>query len=103
MLRVADLDLSGPQPKVVNPRDVVTSVNPIHIYHIDWSPDSRYVAFSRGPTRKMGGLGIAPEVVGVKAEGWNICVADAAKTNRWVQITADGKSNKEPDWIPAAK
>ena len=102
ILRVADLDLSGPTPKAVNPRDVVTSANPIHIYHIDWSPDSRYVAFSRGPTRKSS-LGMAPEVVGVKAEGWNTCVADAAKTNRWVQITTDGNSNKEPDWAPVAK
>ncbi len=102
ILRVADLEVVGGKPKVTNPRDVVTSENPIHIYHIDWSPDGRYVAFSRGPTRKAT-LGIAPEVVGIKAQGWNICVADAAKTNRWVAITSDGKSNKEPDWFPVAK
>jgi dipeptidyl aminopeptidase/acylaminoacyl peptidase len=101
-LRVADLEVVDERLKVTSGRDVVTSENPIHIYHIDWSPDSRYVAFSRGPT-KEGTLGIAPEVVGVKAEGWNICVADASKTNRWVAITSDGKSNKEPDWFPAAK
>ena len=102
ILRVADLEVVGGKLKVTNPRDVVTSENPIHIYHIDWSPDGRYVAFSRGPTRKAT-LGIAPEVVGIKAPGWNICVADAAKTNRWVAITSDGKSNKEPDWFPVAK
>jgi hypothetical protein len=102
VLRVADFQVVDGKPKVVNAHDVVTSENPIHIYHIDWSPDSRYVAFSRGPTKKAA-LGMAPEVVGIKAEGWNIGVADAAKTNRWAPITTDGKSNKEPDWFRAAK
>ena len=102
ILRVADFEVVDGKPKVTNARDVATSENPIHIYHIDWSPDSRYVAFSRGPTKESA-LGMAPEVVGIKAEGWNICVADAAKTNRWVAITSDGKSNKEPDWFPVAK
>ncbi len=102
VLRVADLEVVDGKPKVTHARDVVTSKNPVHIYHIDWSPDSRYVAFSRGPTRKVG-LGMAPEMVGIKAEGWNICVADAATTNRWVAITNDGKSNKEPDWFPLEK
>ncbi|MGO9107724.1 MAG: hypothetical protein ACLP9L_00695 [Thermoguttaceae bacterium] len=102
VLRVADFEVVDGKPKVTHARDVATSENPIHIYHIDWSPDSRYVAFSRGPTKESA-LGMAPEVVGIKAEGWNICVADAAKTNRWVAITTDGKSNKEPDWFPVAK
>jgi Tol biopolymer transport system component len=101
-LCVADFSVVDGKPKVTHPRKVATSENPIHIYHIDWSPDSRYVAFSRGPTKKAS-LGMAPEVVGIQAEGWNICVADAAKTNRWVAITSDGKSNKEPDWFPVAK
>ena len=100
-LRVADFVVVDGKPKVTNARAVATSDNPIHIYHVDWSPDSRYVAFSRGPNKET--MGLAPEMVGVKAEGWNICVADAAQTNRWVAITSDGKSNKEPDWFPVAK
>jgi TolB protein len=96
-LRVGDLDLSGPQPKVTNQRDVVTSSKPTKVYHIDWSPDGKYVAFSRGPFEKR--LGRAPENVGTPAEGWNICVADATATNRWLAITTDGHSNKEPDWV----
>ena len=30
-------------------------------------------------------------------------VADATKLNRSLQITSDGSSNKEPDWVPAPK
>jgi hypothetical protein len=97
-LSVGDLDFSGPTPKVVNRRDVVKSQPPMEVYHADWSPDGKYLAFSRGPTHKR--LGPAPEMIGVQAEGWNICVADAAATNRWTAITNDGRSNKEPDWAP---
>jgi len=97
-LEVADIDFTGPQPKVSNQRDVVTSAEPMKIYHIDWSPDGRWVAFGRGPTETT--LGPAVEMVGVEAKDWNICVADATKTNEWQAITSDGKSCKEPDWIP---
>ena len=129
-LRVGDLDFSGPEPKVVNRRDVVKSEwpkpmpkaakvvesekpaekskekavksdPPMELYHVDWSPDGKYLAFSRGPKAKR--LGPAPEMVGVVAEGWDICVADASAENRWVAITTDGKANKEPDWVPVAK
>jgi Tol biopolymer transport system component len=102
ILRIANFKVVKGKPKVTDARTVATSEHPIHIYHIDWSPDGRYVAFSRGPTRKAA-LGTAPEVVGIKAEGWNICVADATKKNRCVAITSDGHSNKEPDWFKAAK
>ena len=98
-LRVGDLDFSGSAPKVTGARDVVTSKKPMKIYHIDWSPDGKYLTYSRGPAVQR--LGLVSEIVGVKAEGWNICVADPSKTNRCVEITADGKSNKEPDWVPA--
>jgi len=67
----------------------------------DWSPDGKYLAFSRGPKKKI--MGQIPELVGVRAEGWDICVADARATNRWMAVTTDGHSNKEPDWVPAAK
>jgi Tol biopolymer transport system component len=98
-LRVGDLDFSGPKPRVTNQRNVATSAEPMKIYHIDWSPDGRYVTFSRGPATKR--LGHVPEIVGIPAEGWNICVGDATATNRWIAITTDGQCNKEPDWAPA--
>jgi hypothetical protein len=69
------------------------------VYHVDWSPDGKYFAFARGPRRK--GLGLAPAYLGAKADGWNICVADVTKKDRWVAVTSDGKWNKEPDWVPA--
>ena len=97
-LRVGDLDFTGPKPRVINARDVVTSPKPMKVYHIDWSPDGKYVAFSRGPERKI--MGRIPEIVGVPAKGWDVCVADAAATNRWIAVTSDGHCNKEPDWIP---
>jgi len=101
-LRVADLDVTGPEPKVTGGRDVVTSEKPIEkVYHIDWPPEGKYVAFARGPAVKR--MGQAPEGVGTRARGWNICVADVTETNRWVAITADGNCNKEPDWVPVRK
>jgi Tol biopolymer transport system component len=100
-LAVGDLDCSGPEPRVLNVHDILTSPKPMKIQHIDWSPDGRYVAISRGPYKK--GLGLAPSLVGIPAPGWNICVADPSTTNRWVAITTDGNSNKEPDWVPLAK
>ena len=99
-LQIADISFAGDEPKVTNRRDVMTSAAPNKIYHIDWSPDGRYVAFSRGPTKK--GLGPVCELVGVKADGWDICVADAAATNDYSIITTGGDSNKEADWVPAA-
>ncbi len=100
-LRIADLDLAGPQPRVTGGRDIVTSEKPIKVYHIDWPPEGKYMAFTRGPAGKR--LGQAPEGVGVRAEGWNICVADMTQVNRWVAITTDGNCNKEPDWVPVRK
>jgi len=96
-LRVGDLDLSGPKPKVTGRRDVVISKKPIKVYHVDWSPDGRYIAFCRGPAKKR--LGLAPEGVGARPKDWNLCVADVTQKNCWVPITTDGMSNKEPDWV----
>ena len=96
---VADLDLATSPPKVTNRRNTVESKKPTETYHCDWSPDARYIAFSRGAKHEGKNLkGLLPEFPGVEATGWNTCIADARATNRWVQITFDGNSNKEPDW-----
>jgi Tol biopolymer transport system component len=88
---VGDFDVSSGTPRITNIRDVVNCLRKSKVYHVDISPDGKYIAFSYGPFK--GG-----QQVGGKARGWNICVADM--TGKWVKITTDGKHNKEPDWVP---
>lgn len=99
VIRIGDLDFSGPEPKVVNQRDAVASAKPVEVYQAAWSPDGRYLAYTSG-TKTEKKLGLAPELIGVEAPGWNIFVAAAGSSNRFVQLTTDGNSNKEPDWAP---
>jgi len=101
---VADLDLNGPMPKASNIHNVVESKDPIETYHVVWSPDGKYIVYTQGPKdakKRLGGL--VPELPGVEARGWNIYVADASRHNRWVAITHDGKSNKQPGWVAAKR
>ncbi|HQK94340.1 MAG TPA: hypothetical protein PLD23_12585 [Armatimonadota bacterium] len=97
-LSVADLDLTGDVPVVTNQRGIVNSPEGTKAYHPDWSPDGRWIAFSRGPEHKN--LGPACEMIGVQAKDWNICVVDPRQPDKWVAITNDGWSFKEPDWLP---
>jgi Tol biopolymer transport system component len=90
-LCIADIDLTLPVPRVANVREVVRCGKDCKVYHTDFSPDGRYIAFSYGPEA-------GSQEVGRKAPGWNICVADL--TGKWTQVTTDGKNNKEPDWVP---
>jgi len=90
-LRTGDIDLRSAEPKVTNIRDILRVARSSKVYHVDISPDSRYIAFSYGPF--SGG-----QQVGGMAEGWNICVGDL--NGNWVRITTDGNHNKEPDWVP---
>lgn len=100
---VADLDLTTPTPTAKNIIDVVESKSPVETYHITWSPDMKYITFTRGPRLQGKNLkGLLAEFPGVNAPGWNVCVADAKKKNRWVQITTDGRSNKQPCWVVVA-
>ncbi len=79
------------EPKVTNVRNILRCERKYKVYHVDLSPDGKYITFSFGPV--SGG-----QQVGGMAAGWNICVGDL--NGNWVQITADGLHNKEPDWIP---
>jgi Tol biopolymer transport system component len=94
-LGIADLDLAPGKAAVRNVRTLFSSPEPMKIYHIDWSPDGKYVAFSRGPQPKN--LNPPAEMIGLKAKGWDLCVGNVA-TGEWVVITTDGQCNKEPDW-----
>jgi len=87
---VADIDLTLSLPRVADLRGVAKCAKGYNVNHTDFSPDGRYVAFGYGPRVNYS--------VGKKAPGWNICVGDLS--GKWVQITTDGKHNKEPDWVP---
>jgi len=97
---VAELDLTAPVPNATSIRDMVESKDPVETYHITWSPDMKYLAFTRGPKFEGKNLkNLLPEFPGVDAPGWNVCVASAAKRNHWVPLTTDGKSCKQPSWV----
>ena len=92
--------MSGSIPKATNINDVVESKDPVETYHVTWSPDMKYLTFTRGTKFKGKNLkGLLPEFPGVEAPGWNVCVADATRKDRWVAITSDGKSCKQPSWV----
>jgi hypothetical protein len=84
------------------------------IYHTRWSPDGKFLSFSRGPDgegdlTKPGTFQAACEIMGVYAPGWDICAvpANPGKTNDLDQATAadfsslttNGMSNKESVWF----
>ncbi|MHC4507582.1 MAG: TolB family protein [Planctomycetota bacterium] len=92
-LCVADIDFTSGEPRVGNVRKIVECLRTSKVYHVDFSPDGRYIVFSYGPS--AGG-----QQVGGLARGWDVCVTDL--TGPWVRITTDGNHNKEPDWVPIA-
>jgi Tol biopolymer transport system component len=90
-LRIGTFNPASGGENVVNQRPVVAVSRSDKVYHVDWSPDGKYLAFSYGPSR--GG-----QAVGQRASGWNISILDI-ETGKWVQVTTDGSHNKEPDWV----
>jgi hypothetical protein len=104
MIAAGDLEFGPSGPTVTNIRAIVESREPLETYHVDWSPDGKYVLFSYGPkTQRRDLKGLLPEFAGVEARDWNIGVADASARNVWAPLTRDGHSNKEPDWLPAPR
>jgi hypothetical protein len=90
---VADIDLTLSVPRVADLRGIARCEKGYYVNQMDFSPDGRYIVFGYGPQVNY--------EVGRKALGWNICISD--QSGKWVQITTDGKSNKEPDWVPIGK
>jgi Tol biopolymer transport system component len=91
-LNIGTLNFDSPQSSVTDQKVVVACDREYWVFHADWSPDGNYLAFSYAP-RKGG------HTVGYPAPGSNICICDLS-TGKWTLVTTDGKSNKEPDWIP---
>ena len=116
-ISVASLDFSGPEPKISKKlMSVVDKVN--KIYHVDWSPDGRFLSISRGPNgegdlTKPGTHSAACEIVGVHAKGWDLIAVSAERQGKldlnaegadgFVRLTSNGASNKESDWLNSSK
>ena len=96
-IEVVDIDLAAPEPGPANPRHVVSAKSPMETYHVDWSPDGQFIAYSHGArgSRMQG----SRYILGARAPGWNIWVVKPTEPGVTVQITHDGLSNKEPDWV----
>lgn len=112
-IALAPIDLDAARPSV-GPWSLTIHDPTNETYHVDWSPDSRFVSFSRGPASrgdpaKAGTFLAACEIVGVYAPEWNICVVPADRTGvleldkatpaDLTQVTTNGLSNKESAWF----
>jgi len=90
-LCMGDFVVVSNEPQVLNIRELVRCRRRDKVYHVDLSPDGKYIAFSYGPFRGR-------QQVGGRAPGWDICVGDMS--GKWVKVTTDGNHNKEPEWVP---
>jgi hypothetical protein len=117
-IAAAPIDLEAEEPKVGEPRvQIKDSTN--KIYHVDWSPDSRFLSISRGPdgkgdVSKVGTFTAACEIVGVYAPGWNLLAVSAERDgvldlnksseSDFTMLTTNGACNKESAWfLPKSK
>ncbi|MEN6625389.1 MAG: hypothetical protein ABFD69_04070 [Candidatus Sumerlaeia bacterium] len=96
---MAPIDMEAAVPKCDLQRkvDLVGDPGYLELYHADWSPDGRYVAYSRGPRGRF--MKAALYVPGSIAKGWDICVVDTQHPDVYTKLTNNGESNKEPDWL----
>ncbi len=114
-IAAAPINLSSAHPSV-GPRRVRIKDEKNKIYHVDWSPDSRFLSISRGPDgkgdpNKPGTYSAACEIVGVYAPGWNICAVSAERDGvldlnqatdaDFTMLTSDGHCDKESAWFRA--
>jgi len=107
------VDLDSDNPKVGTWRISITDATN-KIYHVDWSPDSRFLSISRGPDGEgepniTGTFQAACEIMGVYAPGWNLLAVSAERSGPldlnhasaadFQMITTNGLSNKESAWF----
>jgi Tol biopolymer transport system component len=112
-ITTAPIDLDSANPSVGARRvRILDQTN--KIYHVDWSPDSRFLCISRGPNgkgdpSKPGTFQSACEMVGVYAQGWNLLAVSAEREGvldlnhatdaDFAMLTTNGLSNKESAWF----
>jgi hypothetical protein len=116
-IAAAPIDLNADEPGVGSWRIRIKD-HTNEIYHVDWSPDSRFLSFSRGPAskgdpNKRGTFQAACEIVGVFAPDWNLCAVSAerdgvldltsAGESECSMLTTNGMSNKESAWFRGSK
>ncbi len=90
-LTVGILDFDSRESNVSDQEIVIACDRGYKVYHVDWSPDGKYLAFSYGSSR-------GSQAVGSRASGWNICVY-SFESDKWTRVTTDGRHCKEPDWV----
>src|SRR2546429_1951891 len=110
---VAPIDLDTDSP-AVGPRRLRIQDKTNETYHVDWSPDSRFLSLSRGPASKgdptkPGTFQSACEIVGVYAPGWDLCAVSTERDGTldlneatdadFTMLTTNGCSNKESAWF----
>ena len=112
-IAAAPIDLDSEKP-VLGDWRLRIKAQTSKIYHVDWSPDSRFLSFSTGPDsegdpNQPGTFQAACEIVGVHAAGWNLCAVSAERQGvlnlnsptetGFRMLTTNGFSNKEPAWF----
>lgn len=112
-IAVAPISLDSDAP-AVGPRRLRIQDKVLETYHVDWSPDSRFLCLSRGPASKgdptkPGTFQAACEMVGVYAPGWNLLAVPAERDGvvdlnhateaDFLLLTTNGSSNKESAWF----
>ncbi len=112
-IAAAPIDTDSDDPKVGEWRIHIKD-DKNKIYHARWSPDGRFLSFSRGPdgegdVSKSGTFQAACEIMGVYAPGWNIGVVSAGESGTndleqvsnadYIMLTTNGLSNKESAWF----
>ncbi|MDB5355212.1 MAG: hypothetical protein JWN24_1665 [Phycisphaerales bacterium] len=112
-INTAPLDTDSESPEVGKWENRIKDAKN-KVYHIAWSPDGKFVSFSRGPDgegdlTKAGTFTAACEIIGVYAKDWNLFAVSVEKpgtinlneapASDVVQLTTNGSSNKEPAWF----
>jgi Tol biopolymer transport system component len=91
-LNIGKLDFDSPESSVTEHKMAVACDLEHWVYHADWSPDGRYLAFTYG-------FDDEGKPADEREEWSHVCICDL-ETGKWTQITSGAKYNGQPDWVP---